>query len=814
MGIFDRFPYSSTHEMNLDFMLGKATEIAEDMQTVATGMAQVQAGLSAISEKTEQATQAAAQAAQSASSIEGSVTAAEEAAEEAQMHNESAQTWANNALTYKADCQRSATEAAASSASAAQAATAAAGSEDTVAQYAQAANASAQSAANNNDSAHQYANQASASASNATFHSSNAQTAATNAQTAATNAQTAADRAASLKTDVETLHRMCTAAVDQAATEAVNAANSAAQAAATKTDVENLVESLPEDFTDLNNTVNQLSDEIDNLHEIIYPNENTVFSEFSDSALSATNQYKSIGILAKDHTYRIVLSFSAEPTNLSAIRTSKAQSGSGNVDTLTELFTGGSWTAGKTLLYTPAVAGIQYMQFQFNSAYTGDLTASLTIYDYEKEQKTAINELSATIAENSAGIKKQEYVINLDKAYNLLPPTGYETNKLITSTGAVADSPGKCLSDYIPLDENQSYICNFTKTASVVNGDPALTGNLNTFERFNFCFFDADKNPITFTEDAAAISKAIPQGAKYIRVTCSSEQLYKLAVLIYGNYTTQPIVRIIDYKKTQQHAYDSPNTGMEKLNMVMFGDSITHGSLSVSNNGTSYVDYANDYLHSNIINVGFGGTRMTYPTLSGNYLFQFRNLVDCIVSDDASAWDALDAYASGTDFEPHLNTLKAIDWSKMHAIGLMYGANDFTSNTPVGTAYNENVSNFDGACASALKKLLTKYPHLQVILFGPFDRMMDTNDPTTMTDTTPNNIGLYMKDYANSLENVVSKFHCPLIKTGELLGINAQTILTYAPDGTHPRANIGQKRLGWLFAQAIKNCIAPFNTFD
>lgn len=262
MGIFDRFPYSSTHEMNLDFMLGKATEIAEDMQTVTAGMAQVQAGLSAISEKTEQATQAAAQAAQSASSIEGSVTAAEEAAEEAQMHNESAQTWANNAMTYKADCQRSATEAAASATSAAQAATAAAGSEDTVAQYAQAANASAQSAANNNDSAHQYANQASASASNATFHSSNAQTAATNAQTAATNAQTAADRAASLKTDVETLHRMCTASVDQAATEAVNAANSAAQAAATKTDVETLVESLPEDFTDLNNTVNQLSDEI------------------------------------------------------------------------------------------------------------------------------------------------------------------------------------------------------------------------------------------------------------------------------------------------------------------------------------------------------------------------------------------------------------------------------------------------------------------------------------------------------------------------------------------------------------------------
>ena len=36
MGIFDRFPYSSTHEMNLDFMLGKATEIAESLQEIDT----------------------------------------------------------------------------------------------------------------------------------------------------------------------------------------------------------------------------------------------------------------------------------------------------------------------------------------------------------------------------------------------------------------------------------------------------------------------------------------------------------------------------------------------------------------------------------------------------------------------------------------------------------------------------------------------------------------------------------------------------------------------------------------------------------
>ena len=113
MGIFDRFPYSSTHEMNLDFMLGKATEIAESLQEIDTHKEQAeQAAQAAQSAQTAaQAAQTAAQtsagqaaqhktdAEDAADRAEAASTEAEEAAEQAQTAAQTAGTAAQNAST-------------------------------------------------------------------------------------------------------------------------------------------------------------------------------------------------------------------------------------------------------------------------------------------------------------------------------------------------------------------------------------------------------------------------------------------------------------------------------------------------------------------------------------------------------------------------------------------------------------------------------------------------------------------------------------------------------------------------------------------
>ena len=164
MGIFDRFPYSSTHEMNLDFMLGKATEIAESLQEIDTHK--------------EQAEQAATNAAQSAQS-------------------------------------------------AAQAAQAAAGSQT-------AAGTSASQAAQHKADAEDAADRAEAASDLADEAVEQAQTAAQTAGTAAQNASTAADGAI-------------------------------ASAAAAETRINNLAASLPEDFTELNNEVNDLKNTVEEI---------------------------------------------------------------------------------------------------------------------------------------------------------------------------------------------------------------------------------------------------------------------------------------------------------------------------------------------------------------------------------------------------------------------------------------------------------------------------------------------------------------------------------------------------------------------
>ena len=90
MGIFDRFPYSSTHEMNLDFMLGKATEIAESLQEIDTHKEQAEQAAT----NAAQSAQSAAQAAQAAA---GSQTAAGTSASQAAQHKADAEDAADRA---------------------------------------------------------------------------------------------------------------------------------------------------------------------------------------------------------------------------------------------------------------------------------------------------------------------------------------------------------------------------------------------------------------------------------------------------------------------------------------------------------------------------------------------------------------------------------------------------------------------------------------------------------------------------------------------------------------------------------------------
>lgn len=457
---------------------------------------------------------------------------------------------------------------------------------------------------------------------------------------------------------------------------------------------------------------------------------------------------------------------------------------------------------------------VNYVKLTFNSAFVG--TSGTYSYVTVEEITNTVEENKKALDENALQIQDNTYIVDLNKPYNLFDPNQelILNSVILPSDGSIITNSSwdNAVTDYIEIDPDEGYICNsvlmivryYDKSSGTYK-----TSNIAPYSVGNFAFFDENKEVIPFTGTPTAVSKPIPENAKYIRLCLLLASSAKYARLIYGNYSTRPILRQVAYNTRQNKYYKEPNTGYEDFKMVMFGDSITHGDLGAGDQGISYVDYMGDYLHADIVNVGFGGTRMTY-TLNGAGLFCFYHLCECIASDDSSIWDALDNYAETEQtYQPHLATLKAIDWESVDAIGLMYGANDFTSNTPVGSAYNEDISNYDGACAYGLSVLLNKYPHLQVIVFAPFYREMTLGDPTTGTDTTPNAIGLYMRDYGEALKNIQPRLHVPVIQSDSLFNVNRYSIKLLSWDGTHPRTDLANKRLGHLFANMVKTYISP-----
>ena len=431
----------------------------------------------------------------------------------------------------------------------------------------------------------------------------------------------------------------------------------------------------------------------------------------------------------------------------------------------------------------------------------------------------SITKLYSKTSENKNYIDSiVHYKVRTDIPYNLLSNVNFILQKYVDNlTGEIKTDTTNCVSDYVPIDPSYGYICKNTNVYNfyydVANDSYHQTYD-NSFVRYAFAFYDINKIFIPFTGTITDSSAAIPSNAAYIRVTLANEAAIKTARLIYGNEQSRPNIRQVEsqLKPTNDYLYH-PVSGYENLKMVMFGDSITHGDLFISDDGVSYVDYAGDYLGATLYNVGLGGTRMALApnqTLSGRYLMTFFNLCQCIVDND---WTDIDTYLqnnpSESSYLPHITRLKAIEWDKIHGICLMYGANDFMSGTPLGTAYNTDYNKFDGACAYGLNLLLTKYPHLQVILFTPMYRQPTDGDVATDTDNAPNSAGLYMYQYGESLKHVSEVVHCPVVDLYHTVGINKYNKKLLMKDGTHPRTTLACKRMGRLFAEQIKQYIFP-----
>ena len=241
---------------------------------------------------------------------------------------------------------------------------------------------------------------------------------------------------------------------------------------------------------------------------------------------------------------------------------------------------------------------------------------------------------------------------------------------------------------------------------------------------------------------------------------------------------------------------------LTKKTIVCFGDSL----FGMYTGDTSAPAYIAQCTGATVYNVGFGGCRMSTHPYTGYNEFCMYALADAIATDNWSAQDT--AVNSGSsNFPEQLALLRSIDFSKVDAIVIHYGTNDFTAGgtgVPIDNADNpKDCNTLCGALRYSVETLLTAYPHLRIFVSVPAFRYWTAEDGTiTYSDTYANGNGNKLTDFADAIANTAKEYNLPVIDSYYGLGINKINAATFLGDGVHHN-EAGRKRFG----EYIGSCI-------
>ena len=182
--------------------------------------------------------------------------------------------------------------------------------------------------------------------------------------------------------------------------------------------------------------------------------------------------------------------------------------------------------------------------------------------------------------------------------------------------------------------------------------------------------------------------------------------------------------------------------------------------------------------------------------------FSMYRLVDAITSKDYTLQEA--AVGHTTDYAANrVATLKAIDWSKVDYVTVLYGTNDVQGGVALDNVEDpKDTTTYLGACRYALEKLWAAYPNLKVLLLTPIYRYW--NDTQTDSDEKTFTGGKHFYEFGDGLLQVAADYKTSAVDLYRTLGINKINRAYYFPvgDGTHPndlgRALLGEKIAGKL----------------
>lgn len=232
-------------------------------------------------------------------------------------------------------------------------------------------------------------------------------------------------------------------------------------------------------------------------------------------------------------------------------------------------------------------------------------------------------------------------------------------------------------------------------------------------------------------------------------------------------------------------------------NIVCFGDSITGNPIDPYD----YPYHLQELSGATVLNAGFGGTNMS--NTDNRAALSFSSLIHCIATNnwtvpEGSGISITSATVSGNQWSntgvnyvpDRINAIKSIDWSEVDYIVVFFGTNDWNDNIPLDNNNDKyDDSTYLGAFRKAVEELWTVYPNIKILPITPVYRWFTS---TTDSDNTPKAIsGLYLYQYAEALKQVSKEYHLHCLDFYYESGINRanRDNYFYSNDGTHPNAD-------------------------
>lgn len=264
----------------------------------------------------------------------------------------------------------------------------------------------------------------------------------------------------------------------------------------------------------------------------------------------------------------------------------------------------------------------------------------------------------------------------------------------------------------------------------------------------------------------------------------------------------------IIYNDTQNQGF-----GLNGKTIVNFGDSIFgnyRDNTSVSNNIAGITN-------ANVINLGFGGCRMSdrqdsYTTWNP---FSMCNLATSIVNKNFTSQDTAINNQQWNDkpsyFAEALNTLKSLDFTKVDYITIAYGTNDYTAGTLLDNDENPyDQTTWAGALRYTIETLLSAYPNLRILIGSPIWRCWLNNEKTeiqyTSDDRTFPNGNYTLSQMVQKAIEIGKNYHIPVLNAYDNLSFNKfnWSSIFSTSDTTHPN-EYGRACLGKEYAYALCN---------